>query len=154
MSILQKTLIQKQLDELILSFLAGKQQVSPPSGWIQAVRLALGMSLRQLGERLGISASAVTNFEKRELAESISLATLKKTAQAMDMELVYYFKPRSGSISANLEKQAQKKAQEILTQSNQTMRLENQETNSLSQVLELERLTKDLLYRMPSQLWD
>jgi hypothetical protein len=32
--------------------------------------------------------------------------------------------------------------------------LENQETNSLSQELELERLTKDLLYRMPSQLWD
>ena len=89
MSILQKALIQKQLDELILSFESGKQHISPPAGWIQAVRLALGMSLRQLGERLGISASAVTNFEKRELAETISLATLKKTAQAMDMELVY-----------------------------------------------------------------
>jgi predicted DNA-binding mobile mystery protein A len=154
MSILQKALIQKQLDELILSFLGGKQQVSPPSGWIQAVRLALGMSLRQLGERLGISASAVTNFEKRELAESISLATLKKTAQAMDMELVYYFKPKTDSLKTTLENQARKKAIEILTQSNQTMRLENQETNSLSQGLELERLTKDLLYRMPSQLWD
>ena len=154
MLILQKALIQKQLDELILSYLAGKQQISPPAGWIQAVRLALGMSLRQLGKRLGISASAVTNFERRELAETISLATLKKTAQSMDMELVYYFKPRTGSISATLEKQAQKKAQEILTQSNQTMRLENQETNPASQKLELERLTKDLLYRMPSQLWD
>ena len=154
MSILQKALIQKQLDELILSFLGGKQQVSPPSGWIQAVRLALGMSLRQLGERLGISASAITNFEKRELAESISLATLKKTAQAMDMELVYYFKPKTDSLKTTLENQARKKAIEILTQSNQTMRLENQETNSLSQELELERLTKDLMYRMPSQLWD
>ena len=154
MSILQKALIQKQLDELILSFESGKQHISPPAGWIQAVRLALGMSLRHLGERLGISASAVTNFEKRELVETISLATLKKTAQAMDMELVYFFKPRTGSISATLEKQAQKKAQEILTQSNQTMRLENQETNPASQKLELERLTKDLLYRMPSQLWD
>lgn len=154
MSILQKALIQKQLDELIQSFESGKQHIYPPAGWIKGVRLALGMSLRQLGERLGISASAVTNFEKRELAESISLATLRKTAQAMDMELVYYFKPRTGSISSNLEKQARKKAQEILTQSNQTMRLENQETNSLSQELELERLTKDLLYRMPSQLWD
>ena len=154
MSIVQKELIQKHLDEQIQSFESGKQQISPPAGWIQAVRLALGMSLRQLGERLGISASAVTNFERRELAETISLATLKKTAKAMDMELVYYFKPRTGSISATLEKQAQKKAQEILTQSNQTMRLENQETNPASQKLELERLTKDLPYRMPSQLWD
>ena len=154
MLILQKALIQKHLDEQIQSFESGKQQISPPAGWIQAVRLALGMSLRQLGKRLGISASAVTNFERRELAETISLATLKKTAQSMDMELVYYFKPRTGSISATLEKQAQKKAQEILTQSNQTMRMENQETNPASQKLELERLTKDLLYRMPSQLWD
>lgn len=154
MLILQKALIQKHLDEQIQSFESGKQQISPPAGWIQAVRFALGMSLRQLGERLGISASAVTNFEKRELAETISLATLKKTAQAMDMELVYYFKPKTGSISATLEKQVRKKAQEILTQSNQTMRLENQETNPASQELELERLTKDLLYRMPSQLWD
>jgi predicted DNA-binding mobile mystery protein A len=154
MSILQKTLIQKQLDELILSFLTGKQQVSPPSGWIQAVRLALGMNLRQLGERLGISASAVTNFEKREQAETISLATLKKTAQAMDMELVYYFKPKTGSLKTTLENQARKKAIEILTQSNQTMRLENQETNALSHELELERLTKDLLHRMPTNLWD
>ena len=154
MLILQKALIQKHLDEQIQSFESGKQQISPPAGWIQAVRLALGMSLRQLGKRLGISASAVTNFERRELAETISLATLKKTAQSMDMELVYYFKPKTGSISVPLEKQARKKAQEILNQSNQTMRLENQETNPASQELELERLTKDLLYRMPSQLWD
>jgi hypothetical protein len=72
----------------------------------------------------------------------------------MDMELVYYFKPKTDSLKTTLENQARKKAIEILTQSNQTMRLENQETNSLSQGLELERLTKDLLYRMPSQLWD
>lgn len=112
------------------------------------------MNLRQLGERLGISASAVTNFEKREQAETISLATLKKTAQAMDMELVYYFKPKTGSLKTTLENQARKKAIEILTQSNQTMRLENQETNALSHELELERLTKDLLHRMPANLWD
>lgn len=154
MSILQKALIQKQLDELIQSFESGKQHIYPPAGWIQAVRLALGMSFRQLGERLGISASAVTSFEKRELAESISLATLKKTAHALEMELVYYFKPKTGSINVTLKKQARKKAQEIINQSNQTMRLENQETDPASQKLELERLTKDLLYRMPSQLWD
>lgn len=154
MKILQKALIQKHLEEQIQSFESGKQHIYPPAGWIQAVRLALGMSLRQLGERLGISASAVTNFEKRELAESISLVTLKKTAQAMDMELVYYFKPKTGLISTNLEKQARKKAKEILAQSNQTMRLENQETNRASQELELERLTRDLLHRMPAHLWD
>jgi predicted DNA-binding mobile mystery protein A len=154
MSSIQKTLIQKQIDELIQSFVSGKQNTQISAGWIQSARLALGMSLRQLAERVGVSVSALTNFEKREHTDSVSLATLKKTANAMDMELVYYFKPKDGSIRNAVEKQARKKAQEILNQSNQTMKLEDQETNSSSQELELERLTKDIMSKMPQNLWD
>lgn len=154
MSSIQKTLIQKQMDELIQTFVSGKQNVQTSAGWIQSARLALGMSLRQLAERVGVSVSALTNFEKREQADSVSLATLKKAANAMDMELVYYFKPKDGSIKNAVEKQARKKAQEILNQSNQTMKLEDQETNSLSQERELERLTKDIVSKMPQNLWD
>jgi len=154
MSSIQKTLIQKQMDELIQSFVSGKQNAQTSAGWIQSARLALGMSLRQLAERVGVSVSALTNFEKREQADSVSLATLKKAANAMDMELVYYFKPKDGSFKNAVEKQARKKAQEILNQSNQTMKLEDQETNSSSQELELERLTKDIMSKMPQNLWD
>ena len=154
MSSIQKTLIQKQMDELIQSFVSGKQNARTSAGWIQSARLALGMSLRQLAERVGVSVSALTNFEKREQADSVSLATLKKVANAMDMELVYYFKSKDGSIKNAIEKQARKKAQEILNQSNQTMKLEDQETNSSSQELELERLTKDIMSKMPQNIWD
>lgn len=154
MSSIQKTLIQKQMDELIQTFVSGKQNVQTSAGWIQSARLALGMSLRQLAERVGVSVSALTNFEKREQADSVSLATLKKAANAMDMELVYYFKPKDGSIKNAVEKQARKKAQEILNQSNQTMKLEDQETNSSSQERELERLTKEIVSKMPQNLWD
>ena len=154
MSSIQKTLIQKQMDELIQSFVSGKQNAQTSAGWIQSARLALGMSLRQLAERVGVSVSALTNFEKREQTDSVSLATLKKAANAMDMELVYYFKSKDGSIKNAVEKQARKKAQEILNQSNQTMKLEDQETNSSSQELELERLTKDIMSKMPQNLWD
>lgn len=154
MSSIQKTLIQKQMDELIQSFVSGKQNAQTSAGWIQSARLALGMSLRQLAERVGVSVSALTNFEKREQADSVSLATLKKAANAMDMELVYYFKSKDGSIKNAVEKQARKKAQEILNQSNQTMKLEDQETNSSSQERELERLTKDIMSKMPQNLWD
>ena len=72
----------------------------------------------------------------------------------MDMELVYYFKPKSGSIKNTITQQAKKKAQEILIQSNQTMSLEDQETDQDSQNQELERLTKDLTDKMPTTLWD
>ena len=154
MTSLKKILIQKQVDELIQSYLSGKYQVQTSLGWIQSIRLALGMSLRQLAEKIGVSASALNNFEKREQTDAITLATLKKAAAAMDMDLVYYFKPKNGSIKNTIVKQAQIKALEIINQSNQTMKLEDQETNYLSQQTELERLTNDLMAKMPNNLWD
>lgn len=154
MTSIQKTLIQKQMDELIQSFVDGKQKTQTSVGWIQSTRLALGMSLRQLAKRIGVSASALNNFEKREQANTATLATLKKAANALDMELVYYFKPKRGSIKNAIAQQAQKKAQEILNQSNQTMKLEDQEINKMSQGIELERLTKDIMNKMPVNLWD
>ena len=154
MNIIKKALIQKQMDELIQSIVEGKQNAQTSVGWIQSTRLALGMSLRQLAERIGISASALTNFEKREQSDTVTLATLKKVANAMDMELVYFFKPKSGSIKSAIEKQATKKAQEILNQSNQAMKLEDQETSKKGQELELERLKMDIMSKMPVNLWD
>lgn len=154
MNLIKKALIQKQMDELIQSIVEGKQNAHTSVGWIQSTRLALGMSLRQLAERIGISASALTNFEKREQSDTVTLATLKKAANAMDMELVYFFKPKSGYIKNAIEKQATKKAQEILNQSNQTMKLEDQETSKKGQQLELERLKIDIMNKMPANLWD
>lgn len=151
---LKKMLMLKQQDDLIHSYTTGNHPIKTPFGWIQATRLALGMSLRQLAHRIGISASALTNFEKREQAEAVTLATLKKAANAMNMELVYYFKPKSGSLKNTISIQAKKKAQEILNQSNQTMRLENQETDHVSQSQELERLTRELAENIPKSLWD
>ena len=154
MNYFKRSLTQKQLDELIQSYTMGNHSIKLSVGWIQYTRLALGMSLRQLAHRIGVSASALTHFEKREQTEAITLATLKKAANAMDMELVYYFKPKSGSIKNTITQQAKKKAQEILIQSNQTMRLEGQETNQESQTQELERLTRELADNMPKSLWD
>lgn len=154
MNKLNKSLVIRQIDELIQTYIDGKQTVPLSVGWMQSVRLALGMSLRQLAQRIGISASALNSFEKREQSDAVSLATLKKVANAMDMELVYYFKPKADSIHHTIEKQARKKAQDILNQSNQTMKLEDQETNSSSQAMELERLTTDLMRKMPQHLWD
>ncbi len=154
MSSIKKLLIQKQIDDLIHSFAIGEQRSHLHSGWIQSIRLALGMSLRQLSERIGVSPSALNNFEKREQTEAISLASLKKVANAMDMELVYYLKPKQGSIYSTIQKQARIKALEILEQSNQTMKLENQETSIISQELEIERLTNEITSKRPLNLWD
>ena len=151
---IEKLLVQQQTDDLIRLARSGQVAIRPQSGWIQAVRLSLGMSLRQLAGRLGIATNTVKNFEKREQLETITIGSLKKVANSMDMELVYYFMPRSGSISNMIELQARKKAELIVRNSSQTMTLENQETSQESQEREKERIVKDLIQNRLGILWD
>jgi len=151
---IEKLLVRQQTDDLIRLTSSGQVTLRPQSGWIQAVRLSLGMSLRQLASRLGIAANTVKNFEKREQLETITIGSLKKVANSMDMELVYYFLPKSGSIGNMIELQARKKAEFIVRRSSQTMALENQETSRASQEREMDRIVKELIQKMPGILWD
>ena len=116
-------------------------------------------TLADTARAAGRTLSTATGAERKAALQTIAAAVEARSveilaANAMDMELVYYFKPKNGSIKNAVEKQARKKAQEILNQSNQTMKLEDQQTNSSSQELELERLTKDIMSKMPQNLWD
>jgi len=73
-----KNLNIQQLDEIIAKTnkLAGVSM--PVSGWINAIRSALGMSARSLGERIGLSQPRIALMEKGEVDGSISIKTLKK----------------------------------------------------------------------------
>ncbi len=69
---------------------------APAEGWIKTIRLALGMTAAQLGKRLGMSPQAVLDIQRREVTESITLGTLKKTAAALDCDVRVVFVPRQG----------------------------------------------------------
>ncbi len=124
-----KNLSYHQLDDQIHAFVNGQRQDRIPTGWIHATRTAIGMTLKQLASRLGLSVPAVKKFEQREQAEAISLASLRKLAQAMDMDLVYYFKPKSSSVEAMMDARVEMKAKELMNLSHQAMLLENQPTD-------------------------
>jgi predicted DNA-binding mobile mystery protein A len=62
-------------------------------GWIKAVRQALGMSTTQLARRLGVKQPSVVGLEQSEAKGSIELATLRRTAEALDCTLVYALIP-------------------------------------------------------------
>jgi predicted DNA-binding mobile mystery protein A len=70
----------------------------PPTGWIKAVRTALGMSLQQLSNRLSITKQSAQEIEQREKEGSIKIKTLRETANALDMQLVYGFVPKDGTL--------------------------------------------------------
>jgi len=89
------------------------------------MRDALGMTTTDLGRRLGVSAAAVTQFERSELHDRIRLETLRRAAEAMDCTLVYAFVPRE-PLEDMVQRRAHDLAHQRLAPIAHTMRLEDQ----------------------------
>lgn len=124
----------------------------PSPGWIKAIREALGMTTRQLAERLGVVQSAIVAMEKSEASEGISIQTLRRAAEAMDCELHYVLVPRK-PLSRMVDQQAEKKARSEVGASAHTMALESQSTNSSFASNLVEDTKRKLLAGKWSSLW-
>lgn len=127
----------------------------PSHGWLRAIRNALSMSTRQAARRLGVSQPTYTRFEKGEAENSITLASLRGAAEALDCTLVYAIVPNE-SLESTLRARALAMAQRQLERVHHTMRLEDQATgeDSLTLAAERERLAEELLRTDPRRLWD
>jgi transcriptional regulator with XRE-family HTH domain len=66
----------------------------PAEGWLRTVREALGISRRAIGEALNVSHAAVRDYELAEMRDAISLATLRRTADALGCDLVVALVPK------------------------------------------------------------
>ena len=143
-----------QLDDQIRQYVNGQRFDRIPQGWIRSSRTAIGMTLKQLATRLGFSVPAAKNFEMREVDEAITLASLRKIANAMEMDLVYYFKPKQDSLDDLLQFRAELKAKELMERSNQAMLLENQEADNKNKSREYDRLITEIRNQKLSSLWD
>ena len=143
-----------QLDDQIRQYVNGQRFDRIPQGWIRSSRTAIGMTLKQLATRLGFSVPAAKNFEMREVDEAITLASLRKIANAMEMDLVYYFKPKQESLDDLLQFRAELKAKELMGRSNQAMLLENQEADNKNKSREYDRLITEIRNQKLSSLWD
>lgn len=144
----------KQLDAKIRVYTPVAQVVVPPTGWVKAIRLALGMSLQQLANRLSITRQSVLEMERREIDGSISLKSLREIAKSLDMELVYGFVPKDGSLDLLIERKAKELATQIVARTSNTMKLEDQE-NSEERLREaIEERTILLKNENPKVLWN
>jgi DNA-binding transcriptional regulator YiaG len=56
----------EQLESRIKLFSPTRQLPNPPTGWVKAIRLGLGMSLQQLANKLGMTKQSVQEIETRE----------------------------------------------------------------------------------------
>ncbi len=149
-----KALYLQQINEKIRPFVLAGKISPPPTGWIKAVRLALGMSLQQLAGKLKITRQSAGAIEKREREGAITLNALREAARAMDMELVYGFVPIDGSMDALIDRKARELATRIVLRTDQTMKLEDQENSRKRLRKAIEERTKMIRHQMPGALWD
>jgi predicted DNA-binding mobile mystery protein A len=122
--------------------------------WIKTVRLALGMSLKQLGNKMGITAQSVRSIEEREKNGTISLKSLKKVAKALDLELVYGLAPIDESLEKMIEYRATKLAYQITNRTHRTMSLENQANSHARLKKAIKERSLEIINNDYKILWD
>lgn len=67
----------------------------PPTGWIRALRDQAGISSYELARRAGVSQPTVMNWERREREGALTLASLRRAAEALEADFTYLLELRN-----------------------------------------------------------
>lgn len=126
----------------------------PKSGWIKALREALGMTRAQLAARTGISPSTVNTLERSEAKGSITIESLEKLASGLGGKLVYAIVPPPGKTFEQIvTERAEMLAKKRLERVSHTMTLEDQSVEKEHQERQLKRTIDSLLAGSRRILW-
>ena len=142
----------RQLDAALSRCREAELPARPSSGWIKAIREALGLSATRLAERLGVTPSTATRLEVSEADETISLATLRRAAEALDCELRYVLLPKQTLVST-LESRATALARQQMASISHSMALEAQATPPEIVEAQTRSLAESLLKGSRRTLW-
>jgi predicted DNA-binding mobile mystery protein A len=132
----------EKLDERLVPLRNNGGFMRPPKGWIKAIRESLGMSGKQLGQRLNIASQNVDLLEKSEAADTIKLGSLKRAAAALDCTLVYALVPNT-SLESMVATRARAIALHDLGRAAHTMTLEAQATGIREMEARIESYIRD-----------
>ncbi len=141
----------EQLDHKLKRWKLLRNQSVPAGGWLRAIRISLGLPRLVLAKRLQVAPGSVDDLEYSEAGGTVSLNSLRKTAAAMNCDLVYAIVPRT-SLSMILKERATEKAKAILGRVDHTMKLEAQEVENPKIRKQTETLAKTLINK-PRALW-
>jgi predicted DNA-binding mobile mystery protein A len=145
----------KLLEKKVRPWLELRSDKVPPSGWLKAIRGALGITTRQLAAKLGVEHAAILQFEKREAEGKVSLETLQKVARAMRCQLVYAVVPDDSlsSLESILDEQATQAARALVSRVDHTMRLEQQGLSKEQSDEQIRDLASKLKDEVDPSLW-
>jgi predicted DNA-binding mobile mystery protein A len=149
-----KSLQIQQLNSKMLAFASLQKTAIPPTGWVRAIRTAIGMTMLQLGRKLSISKQSVQDIERREKEGSATIKALREAARALDMQLVYGFVPNDVSLEALIDRKAKNLAEQIVLRTSHSMKLEDQENSKLHIEKAIQERAVIIKNEMPKTLWD
>jgi predicted DNA-binding mobile mystery protein A len=144
----------QQLNEKMGQLTVLQHVIVPPIGWIKAIRNGIGMSMEQLGKKLSITKQGVMDIEKRENEGAITIKSMKEIAMAMDMQFVYGFVPKAGSLEQMIETRALEIASKIVERTSTTMKLEDQANSKERVEKAIKERASEIINKTPKILWD
>ncbi len=143
----------RQLDATFAPLRENWQSGTPTTGWVKTIREALGMSLRQLAERTGMSKTGVASAEKFEAKGTVQMDTLNRLAAGLNCELIYVMVPRD-SLQQSLRQQANKRAGRLVGRISDSMDLEAQGVAIEERQRQQTELTEEILRNRGQDFWD
>lgn len=141
-----------QMDSALSKLRDTRPPSRPGNGWIKAIRESLGMSASALARKLGVTPHSIAKLEKAEADDKITLASLRKLANALDCELQYTLVPRQ-SLEKILQERAMTVARVRLRPISHSMSLEDQSVDHSVSEKQLELLAKEILDGPRRNLW-
>jgi predicted DNA-binding mobile mystery protein A len=97
--IVSQSLRLNQLSERPAADRLVREVETPIGGWLKAIRQALGLTLKSVGDRIDLSPQSIHQFEKSEASGAISLKQLQVVAGAMGCRVVYAIMPTNGMLT-------------------------------------------------------
>lgn len=90
-------IVRRGLDERVSVLNAASRAATKPArGWLRAVRDAVELSQEQVARKLGVKRQSYADLEQAEERGAATLNSIRRAAEAMDCELVYFVVPREG----------------------------------------------------------
>jgi len=108
----------------------------------------------QLGTKLNMTKGAVQKIEEREAKGQITINKLRDVGKALDMQLVYGFVPKDGTIENLIKIKAEKLARKIVLRTNQNMKLEGQGISDEKIKQSIRDLASEIKREMRKSLWE
>jgi predicted DNA-binding mobile mystery protein A len=150
----KKKLFIEQLDKKLVKFKDAVMVPIPEKGWINTIRITLNMTREQLAIKLGLTKGAVQKIEEREATGQITINKLRTVGEALDMQFVYGFVPKDGTIDNLINLKAEQLARKIVLRTNQNMKLEGQGISTKKIDDSIIDLANEIKREMRKSLWD